>query len=229
MSKLIKTTLFALIVAAALVGFRGPGPRQPKQPAPKNNQTPGNNQQRVRDTDTLGRIVDLDSARECIRLYAALANKSRLTPREEKLYPRFRRSRVNTTGEVFSSRKLLAWLQSIQDLYDSQKLTLHLDIELGLYTEQYLRTYHPTDEQLRKKLLGRVGIFIIPIDSVSKWSIDRYGKLSPDPEVQIYSKATVQHGPSANAINAGPKGNAEATWFGDGGGGQGYDIGGIKP
>ena len=171
----------------------------------------------------------MDSARECIHLYALLSKKSKLSAAEKKLYPNFRRSRVNTTSEVFSSRNLIAWLLSIQALYDSQKLTLHLEFQLGLYTERYLKTYHPNDELLRKKLCGRIGIFIIPVDSASKWSIDRDGKLSPDTQVKLFSKATVQHGPGANAPEGAPIDDADRAWFGNGGGGKGYDLGGIQP
>ncbi len=228
MSKLLKTTLVALILAAALVAFRGPGAGQPKVPAPTNNQLQSNNRQQDRDADTLGREVDIDSARQCIRLFAAIAGRSKLTPREEKLYPNFRRSRENTTGEVFSGKKLIAWLQSTDSLYESQKLSMHINVQMGIYTEEYLKTYHPSDERLRRKMLGRVGIFMIPVDSVTKFSIDSNNKLSPDSDGRGYSKATVSHGPSPDPLNAAPQAVHRAAFFGAGGG-KGYDLGGIQP
>jgi hypothetical protein len=114
---------------------------------------------------------------------------------------KLRNSRTNiiTSSQAFDGKDLLAWLSNTAKEYDAANKNLIIKIEFGVYNNDFLNTYMH-DPALRKKYLGRVGVFLIPYDS---------------------TELVKQGLKSQRKTNSGPPPPP--------GGGTGYDLGGIYP
>ena len=115
--------------------------------------------------DTLGRPVRIDSAQSCIEQFPGYMKKHGFSNLEGKAVKRrITSTDIITTSQSFDGKDLLEWLSTTEKEYDAANKKLIVRIEFGIYNSAFLNTYQ-RDPELRKKYLGRVGVFLIPYDS----------------------------------------------------------------
>jgi len=189
------------LLALALTAFRQPGIR------PGNHQIQDLASAGIRHhhpnstSDTLGRPVQIDSAQSCIEQFPGYMKKHGFSNVEgEAVDLHITKTNIITTRQSFDGRDLLEWLSNTAKEYDADNKKLIIKIEFGIYTSDFLNTYQ-SDPELRKKYLGRVGIFLIPYDST-----------------QLVNQGLTNE----RKTNFGPPPPPP-------GGGTGYDLGGIYP
>lgn len=191
------------LIAGALFAFR-----QPENSAGnirvQNQVLSGIRNSKANDaSDTLGRPVRIDSAQNCIDRFAGymkLHGFSDVAGQPIDLH--ITETSMITSGQTFDGKPLLDWLSKTAKDYDAAGRNLMIKIELGVYDSDFLNTYQ-SDSALRKKSLGRIGIFLIPYDST-----------------QIVKQGLKQVIKTNFAAAPPPP---------PPGGGTGYDIGGIYP
>lgn len=112
-----------------------------------------------------GRPVRVDSAQICIARFDSLMRAHGFSDKAgQKVNIRITRTSLITTGETFSGQGLLDWLTQTKAAYDAAGKTLMVNVQLGVYTGEYLNTYE-TNASLRSKNVNRIGIFLIPYDA----------------------------------------------------------------
>jgi hypothetical protein len=116
-------------------------------------------------TDTGGRTVSLDSARACIDRFADVMKEHGFSDQAgQPVNIHLKTTSLITTGESFSGKNLLDWLNATEAQYAAAGKTLMVNIEMGVYDMNYLNTYQP-DSALRKANNNRIAVFLIPTDA----------------------------------------------------------------
>ncbi len=116
-------------------------------------------------TDTGGRTVSLDSAQACIARFATLMQAHGFSDQAgQPINIHLKTTSLITTGESFSGKNLLDWLNATEAQYAAAGKTLMVNIEMGVYDMNYLNTYQP-DTALRTANNNRIAVFLIPTDA----------------------------------------------------------------
>lgn len=116
-------------------------------------------------SDTGGRTVSLDSARACIDRFADLMKAHGFSDQAgQPVNIHLKTTSLITTGESFSGKNLLDWLNATEAQYTAAGKTLMVNIEMGVYDMNYLNTYQP-DSALRTANNNRIAVFLIPTDA----------------------------------------------------------------
>jgi len=189
------------LLALILTAFRQPGNHSGNHPIQDLVSAGIRNHNPNSLPDTLGRPVRIDSAQSCIEQFPGYMKKHGFSNAEgEAIRLRISRTNIMTTSQAFDGKDLLEWLSNTAKEYDAANKKLIIKIEFGIYNSDFLNTYQG-NPGLRKKYLGRVGVFLIPYDSAQM----------------------VGQGPkNERKINFGPPPPPP-------GDGTGYDLGGIYP
>lgn len=69
-----------------------------------------------------------------------------------------------TQYEEFEGAGLLAWLIKTagKSNLNDEGANVSIQMQFGIYTDEFLRTYLPNDSLLREKKKGRITIFLVP-------------------------------------------------------------------
>jgi hypothetical protein len=117
------------------------------------------------ETDTGGRTVNIDSAQACIdRFPAFMAKHGFSNPGGQPFTSTLTQTSMITTGESFNARDLQNWLNATIAQYAAAGKTLVINVQLGVYDINYLKTYQP-DAAKRAANKGRIAIFLMPADA----------------------------------------------------------------
>ena len=117
------------------------------------------------ETDTGGRTVNIDSAQACIDRYPAFMLKHGFSnPGGQAFTSTLTKTSMLTTGESFNGQDLQNWLTATLAQYASAGKTLVINVELGVYDLNYLKTYEPNATK-KSANNGRIAIFLIPADA----------------------------------------------------------------
>jgi hypothetical protein len=151
-------------------------------------------------TDSSGRPVSLDSAQACIARFSVEMKKHGFSDQAgEDVNIHIKKTSQITTGESFSGASLQKWLNETAAAYAAAGKTLMINVQLGIYDSNYLKTYEP-NTVARKSSVNRIAVFLIPYDAATPG-------LAP--------RALIQ-----------PNGAAGGSGSG---GGSGFDFGGLQP
>jgi hypothetical protein len=116
-------------------------------------------------TDTGGRSVSLDSAQLCIaRFTAVMKDHGFSNAAGQPVNIHIKKTSMITTGESFSGKNLQDWLNATMTQYASAGKTLVINVQLGIYDDNYLNTYQP-NASLRSANKDRIAIFLVPADA----------------------------------------------------------------
>jgi hypothetical protein len=116
-------------------------------------------------TDTGGRSVNLDSAQLCIaRFSSVMKDHGFSNVAGQAVNIRIKKTSMITTGESFSGKNLQDWLNATMEQYASAGKTLVINVQLGIYDDNYLNTYQP-NASLRSANKDRIAIFLVPADA----------------------------------------------------------------
>ncbi len=116
-------------------------------------------------TDTGGRTVNIDSAMTCINNFPAfMAQHGFTNPGGQTINLTIPTSSMLTTGESFNGKDLQKWLNATITQYANAGKTLVINVQLGVYDMNYLKTYQPNAAK-RAASNGRIAIFLIPADA----------------------------------------------------------------
>lgn len=109
-----------------------------------------------------GRPVKIDSAKICIRQLPKSMRRHGILEDPNVFTIRFRNSLQITTSENFGGDKLLEWMNKVVDQYDrvGQGKNLSVDIRLGIYDQDFVRTYVDDPDEAAKRP-GRIGLFLV--------------------------------------------------------------------
>lgn len=117
------------------------------------------------ETDTGGRTVNIDSAQACIDRYPAFMLKHGFSnPGGQAFTSTLTKTSMLTTGESFNGQDLQNWLNATLAQYSAAGKTLVINVELGVYDLNYLKTYEPNATK-KSANNGRIAIFLIPADA----------------------------------------------------------------
>src|SRR4029077_4300747 len=115
-------------------------------------------------SDTGGRTVNLDSAQDCIDRFAGLMHDHGFADQAGlPIDIHLTTTSMITTGESFVGKDLLNWLTATSKQYKAANKKLMIRIEMGVYDQNYLNVYQPTDTSNN----NRIAIFLIPYDAGS--------------------------------------------------------------
>ena len=121
--------------------------------------------QQKMETDTGGRTVNIDSALACIDRYPAFMLKHGFSnPGGQAFTSTLTKTSMLTTGESFNGQDLQNWLTATLAQYSAAGKTLVINVELGVYDLNYLKTYEPNATK-KSSNNGRIAIFLIPADA----------------------------------------------------------------
>jgi hypothetical protein len=121
--------------------------------------------QQKMETDTGGRTVNIDSAQACIDRYPAFMLKHGFSnPGGQAFTSTLTKTSMLTTGESFNGQDLQNWLNATLAQYSAAGKTLVINVELGVYDANYLKTYEPNATK-KSANNGRIAIFLIPADA----------------------------------------------------------------
>ncbi|HSZ32958.1 MAG TPA: hypothetical protein VK772_06585, partial [Puia sp.] len=113
------------------------------------------------ETDTGGRTVNIDSALACIDRYPAFMLKHGFSnPGGQAFTSTLTKTSMLTTGESFNGQDLQNWLTATLAQYSAAGKTLVINVELGVYDLNYLKTYEPNATK-KSSNNGRIAIFLI--------------------------------------------------------------------
>lgn len=112
-----------------------------------------------------GRQVRLDSALQCISLFKPIMKSHRIM--DTFSYSPLIMTRVTrkiTEYEELGGPDLLEWMKNTVYKLDpnGKGKNLGIRLSLGIYTDEFLKTYHPKDSLLRAKKHDRITIFFVP-------------------------------------------------------------------
>lgn len=117
------------------------------------------------ETDTGGRTVNIDSAQACIdRLPVFMANHGFSNPGGQPFTSSLTKTSMLTSGESFNAQNLQNWLTATMAQYAAANKTLVINVQLGVYDMNYLKTYQP-DASKRAANNGRIAIFLMPAEA----------------------------------------------------------------
>jgi hypothetical protein len=115
--------------------------------------------------DTGGRAVNLDSAQACIDRFAGLMKQHGFADKAgQSIDIHLTKTSQMTSGESFSGKRLQDWLNATATAYTAAGKTLMINVQLGVYDKNYLKTYEP-DASKGVASDNRIAIFLIPYDS----------------------------------------------------------------
>lgn len=103
----------------------------------------------------------------CIDLYEPEMKKFGLQRGEEiDLNLTVPKSKKITLSEDFAGKGLYDWMiKTVQNLdAEAQGKHIIIQLKLGIYTNEFLRTYIPNNQVLFDKKKGRITIFLVPVD-----------------------------------------------------------------
>jgi hypothetical protein len=121
--------------------------------------------QQKMETDTGGRTVNIDSAQACIDRYPAFMMKHGFSnPGGQAFTSTLTKTSMLTTGESFNGHDLQNWRSATLAQYSAAGKTLVINVELGVYDMNYLKTYEPNATK-KSANNGRIAIFLIPADA----------------------------------------------------------------
>jgi hypothetical protein len=121
--------------------------------------------QQKMETDTGGRTVNIDSAQACIDRFPAFMLKHGFSnPGGQAFTSTLTKTSMLTTGESFNGQDLQNWLTATIAQYAAANKTLVINVQLGVYDMNYLKTYEPNDTK-KSANNGRIAIFLIPADA----------------------------------------------------------------
>jgi hypothetical protein len=116
-------------------------------------------------TDTGGRTVNIDSAQACINRFPAFMAKHGFSnPGGQPFTSSLTQTSTLTTGESFNAQDLQNWLTATMAQYAAAGKTLVINVQLGVYDLNYLKTYQPNAAK-RSASNGRIAIFLMPADA----------------------------------------------------------------
>jgi hypothetical protein len=117
------------------------------------------------ETDTGGRTVNIDSAQTCIDRFPAFMLKHGFSnPGGQPFNSTLTKTSLITTGESFNAQDLQNWLTATMAQYASAGKTLVINVQLGVYDANYLKTYEPNATK-KAANNGRIAIFLMPADA----------------------------------------------------------------
>jgi hypothetical protein len=117
------------------------------------------------ETDTGGRSVNIDSAQACIDRFPAFMLKHGFSnPGGQSFTSTLTKTSMLTTGESFNGQDLQNWLTATMAQYAAAGKTLVINVQLGVYDMNYLKTYQPNAAK-RTANNGRIAIFLIPAEA----------------------------------------------------------------
>jgi hypothetical protein len=121
--------------------------------------------QQKMETDTGGRTVNIDSAQACIDRFPAFMLKHGFSnPGGQAFTSTLTKTSMLTTGESFNGQDLQNWLTATIAQYAAANKTLVINVQLGVYDMNYLKTYEPNATK-KSANNGRIAIFLIPADA----------------------------------------------------------------
>ncbi|HEY4936239.1 MAG TPA: hypothetical protein VII44_06655, partial [Puia sp.] len=115
-----------------------------KQPGNPALSTVAGNMRPEMKTDTGGRTVNIDSAQACINRFPAFMAKHGFSnPGGQAFTSSLTKTSMLTTGESFNGQDLQNWLNATMAQYAAAGKTLVINVQLGVYDMNYLKTYQP--------------------------------------------------------------------------------------
>jgi hypothetical protein len=115
--------------------------------------------------EDVGREVAMDSALQCIAIYEPemYRHAIELNPGRARAIGTIN-SRKITKHEDFAGDMLLEWMLKMVRILDPEGNgnNVGFQLHMGIYTDEFLRTYHPDQPDVIEKKRNRITIFIIP-------------------------------------------------------------------